>query len=292
MESFKSVELDRLIPDPEQPRKDFNLEKIEELSSSIQATGVLTPISIRKNPDQNGPEWMIIAGERRWQASKLAGKATIPCVVVEKNMSSDNLFTHQLTENLHRQDLNPFEKAQFIKKRIDELKERGIDKPAEAVASELGVSLSWISKNTAILKYSPEIQDLGVKGLVRDYTTLKMLDKLNKKRKDEALELIRSGNFVSKEFFARKRYDKKDQREMNSVSEVLQAKLHNKDKLVSAPDQKIKLQLTRSEVIKLICKTGYNSMLDASDVNWKDSQLEAFDKYVKKFKEWVIETDN
>ncbi len=76
MEKLENIKLDDLIPDPNQPRKDFDEEKLEELSSSIAAVGVIQPIRVRRNPEAGigKPPFMIIAGERRWQASQKAGK--------------------------------------------------------------------------------------------------------------------------------------------------------------------------------------------------------------------------
>ncbi|EJG1004432.1 ParB/RepB/Spo0J family partition protein [Vibrio parahaemolyticus] len=294
MEILEHIKLVDLTPDPNQPRKDFDPEKIEELANSIAAVGVIQPIRVRRNPDTSmgQPAFMIIAGERRWQASQKAGKETIPAVIIEDEsaLTDDAIYAHQLTENLHRQDLNPVEKAEFINGRIEFLKSQGINNAVEQAAQELGVSPSWVSKNTAILKYEPEIRALARDGKLRDYSLLKKISGLRADKKQRAIELIENGEFNAKEFFARKRYDKKkdEQNEEGGIDPVSQAKSTSSD---NQKPISIKLQLSQSELIKLIDKTGYASMLDRHDPEWRKANQVIMKSYVEKFKEWVVETE-
>lgn len=292
MERFEELMLVDLVPDPDQPRKDFDLEKLNELANSIAAVGVIQPIRVRRNPTEGEGQvpFMIIAGERRWQASEMAGKETIPAVIVEneEELTADVIYAHQLTENLHRQDLNPVEKAEFINGRIEYLKSVGITNAIEQAAEELGVSPSWISKNTAILKYEPEIRALARDGKLRDYTLLKKLSGLQPDKKKEAIDLIENGEFNAKEFFKRKRYDKKRVVSGNTGNEVSQAK--DEDQADSKP-KVLKLQLTTNELVKLVDKTGYSSLLDRIDPEWRLADATIMKSYMTKFKEWAVETD-
>ncbi|MBQ4840011.1 ParB/RepB/Spo0J family partition protein [Pseudoalteromonas luteoviolacea] len=294
MEKLENIKLDDLIPDPNQPRKDFDEEKLEELSNSIAAVGVIQPIRVRRNPEASigKPAFMIIAGERRWQASQKAGKDTIPAVIIEDEnaLTDDAIYAHQLTENLHRQDLNPVEKAEFINGRIEYLKEQGVTNAIEQAAQELGVSPSWVSKNTAILKYEPEIRALARDGKLRDYSLLKKISGLRSDKKQQAIELIESGEFNAKEFFARKRYDKKPsaKEEQGEGGSVSLAKSEGKEQGKPAP---FKLQFGHEEFVKLIDKTGYSSMMDRHDPDWRKASPAIMKSYVEKFKEWVVETD-
>jgi len=294
MEKLEHIKLSDLIPDPNQPRKDFDPEKLDELANSIAAVGVIQPIRVRRNPEAGigKPAFMIIAGERRWQASQKAGKDTIPAVIIEDEsaLTDDAIYAHQLTENLHRQDLNPVEKAEFINGRIEYLKSQGITNAIEQAAQELGVSPSWVSKNTAILKYEPEIRALARDGKLRDYSLLKKISGLRSDKKQQAIELIEKGEFNAKEFFARKRYDKKTDstKEKGEGDSVSQAKSKSSDMTRTAS---IKLQLSQVELIKLIDKTGYSSMLDRHDPDWRKANPAIMKTYVDKFREWVVETD-
>lgn len=293
MEKLEYLKLIDLVPDPNQPRKDFEQEKLDELASSIAAVGVILPIRVRRNPcvGINQPRFMIIAGERRWLASKKAGKETIPAVIIEdaEVLTDDMIYAHQLTENLHRQDLNPVEKAEFINNRIEYLKSIGVTNAVEQAANELGVSPSWISKSISILKYEPEIRALARDGKLRDYSLLKKISCLRSDKKQKAIELIESGEFNAKEFFARKRYEKKGKSiESQDVQDsVSQAKLGETTSKVSS----IKLQLSHSELVKLIDKTGYASMLDRHDSEWRRANLAIMKSYFEKFRLWVVETD-
>ena len=286
METLEHLKLDELVPDPNQPRKDFNPEMLDELANSIAAVGVIQPIRVRRNPSAalGQPDYRIIAGERRWLASKKAGKDTIPAVIVEDEaaLTDEAIYAHQLTENLHRQDLNPVEKAEFIQGRMDYLKGQGITHALELVAQELGVSPSWVSKNTAILKYEPEIRALARDGKLRDYSLLKKISRLRSDKRQRAIALIERGEFNAKEFFARKRYDTKT----NGVNQ--DAESSDSAKLKPAY---LKLKFTPDECVKLIDKTGYASMLDRHDPDWRIANPSIMESYVERFRQWVTEAE-
>jgi len=100
--------LSRIEPNPHQPRKVFNSEKLEELAESIRQHGVITPITVRATEGKN--TFQIIAGERRWRAARMAGLREIPAMVLHAGESEVMILA--LIENLQRQDLNPIEEAE------------------------------------------------------------------------------------------------------------------------------------------------------------------------------------
>lgn len=283
------IPLDEIEPDPDQPRKDFEEVALQELADSIKAQGVYTPISVREHPDPtSGKLYMIIAGERRWRASYLAGKDDIPAVLRAADLTADNIYAHQLTENLHRQGLNPVELAEFINGRIQFLSnEKGVSNAVEVAAAELGVSPSWISKNTAILKYAPEIRALAKDGRLRDYGTLKKLSALKPEKRQQAIQLIEKGQFIATEFFQRKRYEKKKTAatdEAGSQSEPA--------KTDETPKKPVALRFAFSvtDCVKLIEKTDYAALLDRHDPAWRTADSVVMKGYMDKFKEWFVET--
>lgn len=294
MKKLLHVKLDELKPDPNQPRKDFDSDKLSELAGSIKAVGVKTAISIRKSPEGFGVRFMIIAGERRWKASKLAGKETIPAILVEneEDLSEDAIYAHQLTENLHRQDLNPVEKAEFIQERISYLKEKGVGNALETVANELGVSTSWVSKNTAILKYQPEVRALARDGRIRDYSLLKKISTLKEDKQQQAIELIKTGEFNAKDFFARKRYDKKTLEGVSS-SDSQESKSDSEGQQQNKTNNKFyaRLVLSEDEVVKLIEKTDYADLLTRHNPGWRSASRDEKKSYIAKFREWFTETE-
>lgn len=278
MKLIEQVRVSDIYPDPEQPRKDFEPEALNDLAESIMAAGLIQPITVRPHPDGNN--YMIVAGERRWRACQLAGLEFMPCIVREDIDDSRSLYAVQLSENLHRKDLNPVEKAEFVQQRINQVKDEGVSNPLEVVAAELGVSVSWVSKNTAILKYSPEIRSLAREGRVRDYSLLKKIEFLKPDRKQEALELIKAGEFNSKEFFAPRR-----QRKQSSVVDkaLLMARKAN------AKQSEKQLRITREDFVRLANKTGFSAMLDKHSDNWKMAEGSELEDYFRMFIAWVRE---
>lgn len=113
--SIKELPVEKVIPNPEQPRMTFHEETLQELAASIREHGVLQPILVRPA----GDEYQIIAGERRWRASKLAGRETIPSII--ERFDDATALEIALIENLQREDLSPLDEAIIYKKMTDEL---------------------------------------------------------------------------------------------------------------------------------------------------------------------------
>jgi len=109
------VSLSLVEPNRKQPRKSFNEDKLEELADSIKQQGVLIPLMVR----HNGNMFEIIAGERRWRASKKAGLKEIP-VIIRDDLTEEQIFEIQLIENIQREDLNPIEEALGYERLIKE----------------------------------------------------------------------------------------------------------------------------------------------------------------------------
>jgi ParB family chromosome partitioning protein len=146
---IQNLNIEKVVPDPMQPRKTFNELLLKELSESIEKHGVLQPITVRKSKS----EYIIVMGERRYRASKLAGKKTIPCIVRE--YESDVILEIQIIENLQRQDVEPTEEADAIAYLSEKYA------PTE-IAKRLGRSDNFIRQR---LKLAGLIE--GFKGFVR-----------------------------------------------------------------------------------------------------------------------------
>jgi len=106
------LDLDKIHPNPNQPRKNFNEERLAELADSIEKHGLIQPIVVKKNPA--GEDYLLVAGERRYRAHKRLGKPTIPAIITEGN--ADELA---LIENIQREDLNPIEAAEALAQMIE-----------------------------------------------------------------------------------------------------------------------------------------------------------------------------
>lgn len=286
MKQYLDVQLTDLEPDPLQPRKDFEETALNELAASIAAVGVIQAITIRTNP--NGTtRYMIVAGERRWRASAIAGKDTIPAVLVS-DLEKDQIYQQQLTENLFREDLNPVEKAEFIDGRITELRERGAHNAVELVAAEIGVTTSWVSKNTAVLRFAEELRAVVRAGKLRKYELLQKIDKLPVQKKQEAIRQINSGEFKEKEFFKRKRYDNK--KPVIVESEESAPTEQEVGESTKAKAFTVKLNLTKQAFIKLVRGTEYGLVASSVNQEWDKLPDNEFQNIVDGFKDWIAKS--
>ena len=109
------ISVEDIEPNPDQPRMNFDEQKLQELAHSIQDQGLLQPIVVREKEGK----YQIIAGERRWQASRMAGLETIPCIIQE--VDDNKAFELALIENIQRDDLNPIEEAYTYKRLMDKM---------------------------------------------------------------------------------------------------------------------------------------------------------------------------
>ena len=138
--SVMEIAIDKVFANPDQPRKIFDETALRELADSISVHGVIMPIVVNKK----GDGFMIIAGERRWRASKLAGKTTVPAIV--KDYSERQVKEISLIENLQREDLNPIEAANAMKQLMEEY-----DITQEDLAERIGKSRSAVANTLRLL---------------------------------------------------------------------------------------------------------------------------------------------
>ena len=142
----KNISISLLDPNKDQPRKKFDEEALNELASSIKLHGVLQPILV---VEKNG-RYLIVAGERRFRASKIAGLKEIPCLI--GNFSDNEIKEISIIENLQRKDLTPIEEAKAIKQLIDEF-----GWTQDVVAERLGKSRPAITNTLRLLNLCPEV---------------------------------------------------------------------------------------------------------------------------------------
>lgn len=145
--SVDELNINDITPNPNQPRKHFDQEALQELADSIKVHGVIQPLVVNKL--ENG-KYMIIAGERRWRASKLAGLDKVPVVI--KNYSDKQVKEISIIENLQREDLNPIESARAIKQLMEEY-----SLTQEVVAERIGKSRSNIANTLRLLSLYPDV---------------------------------------------------------------------------------------------------------------------------------------
>lgn len=146
-EGVTELEITKVKPNPNQPRKNFDQEALNDLASSIKVHGIIQPIVVNKEP--NG-DYLIIAGERRWRAANLCGLKTVPVII--KNYTSKQVKEISLIENLQREDLNPIEAARAIKELMEEY---GLTQ--ETVSERIGKSRSNIANTLRLLTLYPDV---------------------------------------------------------------------------------------------------------------------------------------
>ena len=113
LRNAKIIPIERIRPDPDQPRKFIDQVRLQELASSIKEHGILQPISVEWVEDPKGGFYKIISGERRYQASLTVGVTEMPCIV-QSDINSQKRYAQQLIENLQREDLSPIDKASAL----------------------------------------------------------------------------------------------------------------------------------------------------------------------------------
>lgn len=151
----EKIDLSKVYPNPNQPRKTFDKESLNELAESIRIHGLIQPVIVNKMDDG----YMIIAGERRYRACKICGLTQIDAIV--KSYTNKQISEISIIENLQREDLNPVEIAKGIRKLMDEY---GLTQ--EKVAERLGKPRSAIANSVRILALYPEVLDMVEKGKV------------------------------------------------------------------------------------------------------------------------------
>ena len=145
----RMIPIESLKPNPDQPRKTFSPEILEELAVSIRDKGVLQPILVRPQPGQDGV-WQIIAGERRWRAAQQARLAEVPVIVRE--MDDVEVFEVAIIENVQRADLSPLEEADAYRMLMERF-----GRTQDAVAGIVGKSRSHVANTLRLLQLPEEV---------------------------------------------------------------------------------------------------------------------------------------
>ena len=152
--SIGEIEIDKIFANPNQPRRDFNEEALQELADSIKELGVIQPITLRKMEDET---YQIIAGERRFRASKLAGLEEIPAIILDRD--DKKAAEIALIENIQRENLNPIEEAMAFKSLAEDY---GLTQ--EELAQRVGKSRSAIANSTRLLDLPEDVLEMVANG--------------------------------------------------------------------------------------------------------------------------------
>ncbi|MDU7924559.1 MAG: ParB/RepB/Spo0J family partition protein [Staphylococcus epidermidis] len=181
-DSVQFIALELIRPNPYQPRKTFEEERLNDLASSIQQHGILQPIVLR----QTVQGYYIVVGERRFRASKLAGLTEMPAII--KELSDEDMMELAIIENLQREDLNAIEEAESYKKMMTDL-----NITQQEVARRLGKSRPYIANMLRLLQLPKNVAQMVQHGALssahgRTLLTLKDASKIKKTAKQAAQE--------------------------------------------------------------------------------------------------------
>ena len=248
-ELVKYIKLIDIEPNKDQARKIFNDSSIDELSESIKKYGVIQPIVVTKKDNY----YQIIAGERRWRASKKAGLLEIPAIVRDNDDRKNKEIS--LIENIQREDLNPIDKARGIKTLMDEY-----SLTQQEVADILGKARSSIANSVRILNLDERVIELAIEGkLTEGHCKALMSIDDNEKQYQTALTIIEQGNTVSelnKKNQTAKKMRKKDEKYQaifRDIEDTFQGFFGTKVKLDAGPKKgKIIIQYSSNDDLERI----------------------------------------
>jgi ParB family chromosome partitioning protein len=173
-DEVRELTIAHIEANPFQPRHVFDEEALSDLAASIKENGVLQPIIVRHNPQDNA-RYQILAGERRWRASQLAGKTEIPAIV--RKYDDETMMQAAILENLQREDLSPLEEAEAYKTMMDSL-----HLTQEQVAKRLGKARSAVANYLRLLNLPEEVKEMLVNSQLSMGQARTLLGLRNKRR--------------------------------------------------------------------------------------------------------------
>jgi ParB family chromosome partitioning protein len=194
------IEVDKITPNPYQPRRDFNEEALKELADSIREYGILEPLIVTRLEEGTPSggittKYQLIAGERRLMAAKLVGLSTVPAIIREGDDERVK-FEIALIENLQREDLNPMERARAFARLSDEF---GLAQ--REIAIRIGKSREWVANSMRLLALPLEAQKALEEGKITEGHARVILALADAESRREILELIISKNLTVRQAF-------------------------------------------------------------------------------------------
>jgi ParB family chromosome partitioning protein len=186
--SLQEVAISSIVPNPQQPRTHFDEAKLQELADSIKEHGILQPLVVTKKGDQ----YELIAGERRFQAAKRIGLATVPVVI--RDATEQQKLELAIIENIQRHNLNPIEEAKAYLRLVDEF-----NLPQEQVAEKMGKSRSGVANTLRLLHLPVEIQRAVAEGKISEGHAKALLAIENSEKLRAVFELIMKDELTVRE---------------------------------------------------------------------------------------------
>lgn len=212
-DTLKNLKITEVEPNRDQPRKRFDQEALEELADSIKEYGLIQPIVVTKKDGY----YSIVAGERRWRASKIAGLKEIPAIIREDDERVNSEIS--LIENMQREDLNPYEKALGIRTLIDNY---GLSQ--EIVAKKLGKSRSTVANWVRVLNLEPRVLEMVKEGKLSEGFCKALLMIEPEKQYETAVQMLERGATVRQ---VEKKSKVKETKEEQKKNHILYKNIEN-----------------------------------------------------------------
>jgi ParB family chromosome partitioning protein len=252
MEKMTEIKITDIIPNPTQPRTQFDEEALEELAESIRQLGLIQPITVKRD----GEKYIIISGERRWRASQRAGLETLPAYIRE--VDDENLHAMALVENIQRQDLNAIEIALGMQRLIDEC---GLTQ--EAMAEKVGKKRSTVSNYMRLLSLPSEVQ-LALKEGIISMGHAKAIAGLNAEDQIKALKkcMKKSLSVRQMELLARKLNEAPKQNTSNEDEEYPETYSHLVDELERVFSENISIKRTKTGSCRITIECANDQEID------------------------------
>lgn len=256
--TLNEMELDSIIEDPNQPRKVFDPASLEELANTIKTRGVKTPISVRPNPDKSGT-YIINHGARRYRASRIAGKKTIPAFI-----DHDYTEIDQVIENIQRDNLSSREVADFIGQQLS------AGKKNHEIAVMIGKSKAYVSQHTTLLDLPPVISDLVNNGRINDLGGINELvkiyrqfpDEVTRWVSDENTELTRAAILLMRDCLTDMQHQRLSSNPVENAMFLPKTRPGNKSKSKNKKETEQKIEL-KALVVNIAEKVGTDDKSDA-----------------------------
>jgi len=212
---IKDINIEKIKPNPYQPRNRFTEESLEELANSIEKKGVLQPVTVREIQYEN---FELVTGERRWRAAQRAGLGTIPAII--RDFKDDEMMEVALIENLQREDLNPIEEAYAYQKMIEEF-----DLTQKEVAERVSKSRSAIANTLRLLNLPPSVQEIVSRETISMGHARALLPLESKKQVDLANKIVEKDLSVREtEKMVKKNLNQKKQGKSKNQTKELEPK--------------------------------------------------------------------
>ena len=212
-DTLKNLKITEVEPNRDQPRKRFDQEALEELADSIKEYGLIQPIVVTKKDGY----YSIVAGERRWRASKIAGLKEIPAIIRDDDERVNSEIS--LIENMQREDLNPYEKALGIRTLIDNY---GLSQ--EIVAKKLGKSRSTVANWVRVLNLEPRVLEMVKEGKLSEGFCKALLMIEPEKQYETAVQMLERGATVRQ---VEKKSKVKETKEEQKKNHILYKNIEN-----------------------------------------------------------------